>query len=265
MRMQRNWSGLGKRAGLLIAAMAAVIAVPAAAQVETIDPNDAIDADLMDPPPAYEAPPVETAPDNAAGPQGPSQLPADPNNPNGPGSTNNGDPTIAAEGTVAGESSATFQEDDLIGAAEGVFGKGAEGLAGIIEDILKEQGEPNGYIVGREAGGALVIGLRYGSGTLYHKIEGEKKVYWTGPSIGFDAGANAANSFTLVYNLYDTEDLYKRYGAGEGAAYLVGGFNASYLRRGDVVLIPVQLGAGVRLGANIGYRKFSKKQRWLPF
>ena len=165
--------------------------------------------------------------------------------------------------TATGE--ATYQEDDLIGAAEGVFGKGAQGLGKLMEDILKKQGRPNGYIVGREGGGALVVGLRYGSGTLHHKVEGEKPVYWTGPSIGFDAGANAGSTFVLVYNLYDSEDLYRRFPSGEGVAYLVGGFNASYLRRGDIVLIPIRVGAGLRLGANVGYMKFSKKQRWLPF
>lgn len=159
----------------------------------------------------------------------------------------------------------TYQEDDLIGAAEGVFGKGAEGLAGMIQAILKEQGQPNAYIVGREAGGAFALGLRYGSGTLFHKVEGEQKVYWTGPSIGFDAGAQAGNTFVLVYNLFDSEDLYKRFAAGEGAAYLVGGFHTSYLRRGDVVLIPVRVGVGARLGVNVGYMKFSHKQNWFPF
>lgn len=162
-------------------------------------------------------------------------------------------------------SSATYGEDDLIGAAEGVFGKGAQGLAGLIEDLLRDQGEPNGYIVGREAGGAFIFGARYGSGTLYHKIEGQRPVYWTGPSVGFDAGANASNTFVLVYNLFDSEDLYRRYPAGEGQAYFVGGLNASYLRRGDVVLIPIRMGAGLRLGVNAGYMRFSKKQRWLPF
>ena len=161
--------------------------------------------------------------------------------------------------------SATYGEDDLIGAAEGVFGKGAEGLAGLIEDLLREQGEPNGYIVGREAGGAFVVGARYGSGTLYHKVEGERPVYWTGPSVGFDAGANAANTFVLGYNLFDSEDIYRRYPAGEGQAYFVGGLHASYMRRGDVVLIPIRVGAGVRLGVNAGYMRFSKKQRWVPF
>ncbi len=170
-----------------------------------------------------------------------------------------------APATAVTDSSATYRKDDLIGAAEGVFGKGAAGLAGMIEDLLRKQGEPNGYIVGREGGGALVVGLRYGSGTLHHKIEGERPVYWTGPSIGFDAGANAASSFVLVYNLFDTADLFKRFGAGEGQAYLVGGFHVSYMRRGDIVLIPVRAGAGLRLGINAGYMKFSQRQNWLPF
>jgi hypothetical protein len=159
----------------------------------------------------------------------------------------------------------TYQKDDVLGAAEGVFGKGAEGLASLIEKILKDQGQPNAYIAGREAGAAIGFGLRYGSGTLNHKVEGTRKVYWTGPSLGFDLGANAAKTFVLVYNLYDSQDLYRRYPAGEGAAYLVGGFNASYLRRDDVVLIPIRMGVGWRLGINAGYMKFSEKGRWLPF
>ncbi|MGP1354804.1 MAG: DUF1134 domain-containing protein, partial [Parasphingopyxis sp.] len=138
-------------------------------------------------------------------------------------------------------------------------------LARIIEDILSDQGEPNGYIVGREAGGAFIFGLRYGSGTLFHAVEGEQPVYWTGPSIGFDAGANGASTFVLVYNLYDTDELFRRFPAGEGNAYLVGGLTASYLRSGDKVLIPIRLGAGLRLGANIGYMNFSRNRRWLPF
>ena len=174
-------------------------------------------------------------------------------------------PAKAAASAVQTPASGTYKEDDLIGAAEGVFGKGAEGLARMIEDVLEKQGEPNGYIVGREAGAAFVLGARYGSGTLFHKVEGEQPVYWTGPSVGFDAGANAGNTFVLVYNLYDTEELYERFPAGEGAAYFVGGFNASYLRKGDVVLIPIRVGAGLRLGVNAGYMKFSKNQRWLPF
>ncbi len=248
-----------------LAAMAslglALSPVPAAAQMREIDPNTTIDSDLDNPAPS---PPVSSDStdevinydgDLATGDQQTNTAPAD-------GTTPPSDMTTT---TVITEDTATYKQDDLIGAAEGVFGKGAQGLAGLIEDILKKQGEPNAYIVGREAGGALVLGVRYGSGTLHHKIEGELPAYWTGPSIGFDAGANAGNTFVLVYNLFDSEELYKRYPAGEGAAYLLGGFNASYLRRGDVVLIPIRVGVGARLGANVGYMKFRKKQNWVPF
>lgn len=159
----------------------------------------------------------------------------------------------------------TYHKDDVIGAAEGVFGKGAKGLGGIVEKILKDQGEPDAYIAGREVSGALILGVRYGSGTLTHNVEGQRPVYWTGPSVGFDVGGDATKVFVLVYNLYDSQDLYKRFAQVEGRAYFVGGFSATYLRRGSVALIPVRLGVGVRLGANVGYMKFSEKSRWLPF
>jgi hypothetical protein len=251
MRMsvfKQGFRSLAKRA-LTVMAAGTFIVAPAAAQISTVDPNDVIDSDLGTPP-AVANPPAEqntNVQDGVPtdGVVAPTQVPA--------------------AGPVTPSDQNTYQEDDLIGAAEGVFGKGAQGLGKLMEDILKKQGRPNAYIVGREGGGAFVVGLRYGSGTLNHKVEGEKPVYWTGPSIGLDAGANAGSTFVLVYNLYDTEDIYKRYPSGEGIAYLVGGFNASYLRRGDVVLIPIRVGAGLRLGANVGYMKFSKKQRWLPF
>jgi hypothetical protein len=220
------------------------------AQINTVDPNDVIDSDLGTPPPAATAAPAqEVAPavQDGVPTEAPATLPE----------TSTASPTISTE--------ATYQKDDLIGAAEGVFGKSARGLGKLIEDILKKEGRPNAYIVGREGGGAFVFGLRYGSGTLNHKVEGKMPIYWTGPSIGPDAGANAGSTFVLVYNLYDTEDIFKRYPSGEGVAYLGGGFNASYLRRGDVVLIPIRVGAGIRLGANVGYMRFSKKQRWMPF
>ncbi len=240
---------------LMLLAAGALVASPAMAQINTVDPNDAIDADLGTPPPAQSSAPTgenQTVMQDGVPTDG---MPAD----------NVGAQPGVATTQVAVPTGDTYQEDDLIGAAEGVFGKGAQGLGKLIEDILKKQGRPNGYIVGREGGGAFVVGLRYGSGTLSHKVEGEKPVYWTGPSIGPDAGANAGSTFILVYNLYDSEEIYGRFPAGEGAAYLGGGFNASYMRRGDIVLIPIRVGAGLRLGANVGYMRFSKKQRWLPF
>ncbi|MDZ7588535.1 MAG: DUF1134 domain-containing protein [Parasphingorhabdus sp.] len=248
-----------KKFTAVLALLSAFASVPLYAQVQTVDPNDAINADLVPGTPAAQVDPAsEPAPgisyDGSEGFAGENSV------------ATAGTDTVPAPGTVANvDDATTYQQDDLIGAAEGVFGKGAKGLAGVIENILGKQGRPNGYITGREASGAFVVGLRYGSGTLHHKIEGERQVYWTGPSVGFDVGGNAANTFVLVYNLYDSEELYQRFPAGEGAAYFIGGFQVSYLRSGDKVLIPVRLGAGLRLGANIGYMKFSKKQNWVPF
>jgi len=267
------------RAAMALSAMMLICAPLAShAQITPVDPNEVIDADLdgTPPPPVpvqqgdttyYE--PVPSAEAQTEQPQVEPPVAEE---------TVSADATVAADADIAtappapvdkdavttAAANETYQDDDLIGAAEGVFGKGAEGLAKIIEDVLDKQGKPSAYIVGREAGGAFVVGVRYGSGTLFHKVEGQRNVYWTGPSIGFDAGGNAAQTFTLVYNLHDSQDLYKRFPAGEGAAYLVGGFTASYVRRGDIVLVPIRLGVGARLGVNVGWISYSEKQRWLP-
>jgi hypothetical protein len=249
---------------LLIAAAFALAATPVLAQVRTIDPNAAAQADVSQPVPGergyatqvrppqpqYDRPQYETPP-----PADVTRVPVE----------TTGGAASAPASSLATQVTPTYHKDDLIGAAEGVFGKGAAGLAGLLEKILKDQGEPNAYIAGREAAGAFFVGLRYGSGTLSHKIEGQRSVYWTGPSVGFDVGGDATKVFTLVYNLYDSQDLYRRYPQVEGRAYFVGGFSATYLRRGNIVLIPVRLGVGLRLGANIGYMNFSEKSRWLPF
>jgi hypothetical protein len=247
-------------AGLCLAA--ALGAAPVAAQpMETIDPDLTIDGDLAGEPvyPAPQPQPPVSDPTTVPAPRYGNEvldLPPDPAAPVDAG------PAVQ---DAPAANSTTYAEDDLIGAAEGLFGQGAEGLARLIENILQDQGEPNAYIVGREGGGAFVLGVRYGSGTLHHRIEGNIPVYWTGPSIGLDAGANAGNTFVLVYNLLDSADLFERFPAGEGQAYFVGGFNASYVRRGDIVLIPIRVGAGLRLGVNAGYLKFSREQNWLPF
>ncbi|MEO6152819.1 MAG: DUF1134 domain-containing protein [Croceibacterium sp.] len=237
--------------GVAVALAAICAAPPAFAQaMQTIDPSASANGDLAAAPPAAPA-----APDV------PSQgMPA----------VTSPVPSVAAGQTVVpppvtAAQGETYKQDDLIGAAEGVFGKGAEGLARLIQDVLKKQGEPNAYIVGREAGGAFIVGARYGSGTLFHKVEGQRPVYWTGPSVGFDVGANAGSTFVLVYNLFNTDDLYERFPAGEGQLYVVGGFNVSYVRRGNVVLIPIRVGAGLRVGVNAGYLKFTRKHEWLPF
>lgn len=284
--MITRFPDLGRHLGSVVLGALAVLslaAAPVAAQdLETFDPDaaytqqqgagageGAIDADLAPPQTTSPADPVPAEPTVDTAFRDYAPPPAD--GTTAVTSTDGTAPAAPAEGDIAPVTTAaqaagdTYGEDDLIGAAEGLFGKGAEGLASLIEDLLRKQGEPNGYIVGREAGGAFIVGARYGSGTLHHKVEGTRKVYWTGPSIGFDAGANAANTFVLVYNLYDTEDLFARFPAGEGQAYFVGGLHASYMRRGDVVLIPIRVGAGLRLGINAGYMKFTKEQKWVPF
>ena len=245
-------------------------ATPVAAQIQSVDPNTAAaQSDVAPlpgergyatsqsmPAPAEAPPPAQVPPTQTPPPPNPGSVAVAA----GPCAPRNVEASIAAS-----QPPTTYRRDDLIGAAEGVFGKGAAGLADIISSILKEQGEPNAYIAGREASGAFVVGLRYGSGTMCHTVEGQRPVYWTGPSIGFDVGGDATKVFTLVYNLYDSQELYRRYPQVEGRAYFVGGFSATYLRRGSVVLIPVRLGVGVRLGANVGYMKFTEKSRILPF
>ncbi len=231
-------------------------AAPATAEIRTIDPS--ADAAAQPVVAAQASPAPATSPDadvNADLAPAPGEAPATPETP----------PSAADAARVQAASGTTYHKDDVIGAAEGVFGKGAKGLAEIVEKILKDQGEPNAYIAGREASGAFVVGLRYGSGTLSHTVEGQRPVYWTGPSVGFDVGGDAAKTFVLIYNLYDSQDLYRRYPQVEGRAYFVGGFSATYLRRGDIAIIPIRLGVGVRLGANVGYMKFSEKSRLLPF
>ncbi len=260
MSGSRYGARLTHRLGCVLIGMAAICAPIASAQVQRVDPDAGLQGDVA-PVPQSEAgygtnvPPETAAPVVTASSAAPVVTAA-------PLATN------TAEGvatTVPANTAPTYQQQDVIAAAEGVFGKGAEGLAKLIEKILKDQGEPNGYIAGREAGGAVFVGVRYGSGTLTHKVEGQMPVYWTGPSLGFDLGANGAKTFVLVYNLYDSQELFKRYPAVEGNAYVIGGFTASYLRSGSVVLIPIRLGVGWRLGVNAGYMKFSKESRWSPF
>jgi hypothetical protein len=246
---------LGTAVGL--AALAGLCAQPVAAQMRTVDPSSP--QAHSDPAPAGSGQP-ETSATNGAPPQD---------------SYDNAPPVAAqqqpqqinppATNASHAPDTQTYQENDVLDAAEGVFGRGAEGLAKIVEKILKDQGRPTAYVAGREASGAFAVGLRYGSGVLHHKVEGDRPVYWTGPSLGFDIGGNASKEFILVYNLYDSQDLYHRFPAAEGTAYFIGGFTASYLRRGDVVLIPIRLGVGWRLGASVGYMKFTSQSKLLPF
>jgi hypothetical protein len=159
----------------------------------------------------------------------------------------------------------TFSREEVLAEAESFFGKGADGLAAVIEKAFKDNGEPNAYIAGNEASGAIGIGVRYGEGRLAVAGGGKRTVYWQGPSIGIDFGGNASKVFVLIYDLDREDDLFQRWPGVEGSLYFVGGVGMNYLRSGDTVLAPVRFGAGWRQGVNLGYLNFSRKKRLLPF
>ena len=211
------------------------LAAPLGAQPQPVD---------LVPPPAASisnAPAVPVAPVTDAAPAADKTTPATP------------------------DTSTRYAEEDVLGAAEDVFGKGVEGLGEAIRKTFASRGQPNAYIVGREAGGAFIVGVRYGSGVLHHKVEGEQPVHWAGPSVGVDVGGDGSKVFALVYNLDDTQDLFNRFAGGGGKAYFVGGVAVDYLVHNKVVVVPIKLGVGLRLGVNGGYTKFTKKADFNPF
>jgi len=158
----------------------------------------------------------------------------------------------------------TFNENELVSAVSTHLGVTSESAASAIERLFKDQGRPVGYITGEEGGGALTIGARYGKGTLWMKNGDTKKVYWQGPTVGFDVGAEASKVFTLVYNLDDADYIYRRYPGVDGSAFLVAGMAVNYQRANGVVLAPVRSGVGVRLGANIGYTSYTRNRSLIP-
>jgi hypothetical protein len=158
-----------------------------------------------------------------------------------------------------------FSPGELVDAGHHFFGGISRGLASIVEKAVGQWGLPNGYILGEEAGGAFVGGLRYGDGTLYTKNAGDVRVYWQGPSLGLDYGADGARTMMLVYNLPRTEAIFERFGGVDGSAYFVGGLGMTALAANDIVVVPIRAGVGLRLGANLGYLKFTPQPTWNPF
>lgn len=159
----------------------------------------------------------------------------------------------------------TFSEGEILRAGRGFFGSVSQGLASAVEYVFQKAGRPNGYILGEDAGGAIVAGLRYGEGRLYTKDAGEYPVYWQGPSLGYDFGAEGSKTMVLVYNLREPSEIYNRFGGVQGSAYLVGGVGVQFQKHDDVVLAPIRSGVGLRLGANVGYLKYTRKPTWNPF
>ncbi len=158
-----------------------------------------------------------------------------------------------------------FTPGELVNAGHRFFGTVSRGLATVIENAVSKWGLPNGYVLGEEAGGAFFGGLRYGEGMLYTKNAGDLKVFWQGPTLGWDFGGDGARTMMLVYSLPATEAIYQRFAGIDGSAYFIGGFGMTALTANNIVLVPIRSGVGLRLGANVGYLKFTPQSTWNPF
>jgi hypothetical protein len=158
-----------------------------------------------------------------------------------------------------------FTSGELVGTGQQFFGTVSRGLASLIERAVGQWGLPNGYVLGEEAGGAFFGGLRYGEGMLYTKNAGDLKVFWQGPTLGWDFGGDGARTMMLVYSLPATQAIYNRFAGVGGSAYFVGGFGMTALTATNIVLVPIRSGVGFRLGANVGYLKFTPQPTWNPF
>ena len=159
----------------------------------------------------------------------------------------------------------TYSQHEVVNTGHRFFGSISEGLAKAVERIFRSQGRPNGYILGEDAGGAFIAGLRYGEGTLFTKDVGNHRVYWQGPSLGYDFGGEGSKTMVLVYNLRDPADMYTRFGGVQGSAYLIGGVSVQFQTHEHVTLAVIRSGVGLRLGANVGYLKYTRSPTWNPF
>jgi hypothetical protein len=159
----------------------------------------------------------------------------------------------------------TFSPGEILNEGHRFFGTVSRGLAQVVEQAVSRWGQPNGYILGQEGSGAFVVGLRYGDGKLYTKNAGDRRVFWEGPSIGFDTGGEGARTMMLVYKLPATEAIYQRFAGIDGSAYFIGGFGMTALTADNIIVVPIRSGVGLRLGANIGYLKFTPNATWNPF
>lgn len=174
-------------------------------------------------------------------------------------------PIPGPAGAVENGDPGSFRASELIDSGHQFFGTVSRGLALTVQEATRRWGEPNGYILGQEASGAIVGGVRYGEGTLYTRNAGQRRVYWQGPTLGFDVGGEGARTMMLVYNLPAVTELYRRFGGVDGSAYLVGGFGMTAATADGIVVVPIRTGIGARLGINIGYLKFTPRPTWNPF
>ena len=179
------------------------------------------------------------------------------------------EPPAGEQGPSKQVSQDTYSSEEILSKGRDFFGATTEGLAKAIEKVFAEKGQPNAYILGEEGGGAFIAGLRYGKGTLFYKgTEGGSAglpIFWQGPSVGWDFGGNASKSFTLIYNLRNTDQMLQRFPGVDGSIYVVGGLGVNYQRSGDITLAPIRTGVGLRAGANVGYLHYTLKRSLVPF
>ncbi|TPN82535.1 DUF1134 domain-containing protein [Mesorhizobium sp. CU2] len=177
--------------------------------------------------------------------------------------------TIALLGAFALSTSVSraqqYTAQEIVDSGHKFFGETSGGLATVVEKIFASYGLPNGYLLGEEGSGALIGGLTYGEGTLYTKNAGDHKVFWQGPSLGWDFGGEGSRVMMLVYNLDDISSLYNRFGGVAGSAYVIAGVGFNVLQANRVLLVPIRTGVGARLGVNLGYLKLTERPTWNPF
>jgi len=159
----------------------------------------------------------------------------------------------------------SFNSNELVESGHQFFGSASRGIALALQEAIRRWGEPNGYILGQEASGAFFGGLRYGEGKLFTRNAGDRRIFWQGPSLGFDVGGDGARTMMLVYNMPFTDALYKRFVGVDGSAYFIGGFGVTAVAADEMIVVPIRAGVGARLGVNIGYLKFTPEPTWNPF
>ncbi|MBC8338436.1 MAG: DUF1134 domain-containing protein [Alphaproteobacteria bacterium] len=158
----------------------------------------------------------------------------------------------------------TYSQNEIMAAAENLFGATTKGLASVIEKVFQDLGQPNGYVTGDEISGAFIVGLRYGRGQLYQKGKNKQPIFWQGPSVGFDFGGNASKTFVLIYNMASSDDMFRRFPGVDGSFYFVAGVGVNYQTDGVITLAPIRTGVGLRAGASLGYLHYTRESSWFP-
>lgn len=173
--------------------------------------------------------------------------------------------SLSRSGVTFADSPPSYSTNEIVDSGHRFFGAVSRGLAEVVQEAVRRWGQPNGYVLGQEASAAFFGGLRYGEGKMYTRNAGDEPVFWQGPSIGFDAGADGDRTMMLVYNLPTVGSIFRRFAGIDGSAYFIGGFGFTALGAENIVVVPIRSGVGARLGVNVSYLKFTPRATWNPF